>query len=118
MSRNRKTRTSDLILGALNDVDYALKENRQKGLDGPASIGPFFSVENVSSRLKSLRDRLGLSQQDFASKFGLDVEALRNWEQSKRYPDKAARTLLTIIELNPDEVAKMKRAAEQLSQVQ
>jgi DNA-binding transcriptional regulator YiaG len=49
-----------------------------------------------------LRARLGLSQEDFALRFNLDVEALRNWEQRRRIPDRAAENYLRVIACAPD----------------
>lgn len=39
-----------------------------------------------------IRAALGLSQEAFAARFGLDVTAVRAWEQRRRRPDRAART--------------------------
>ena len=57
--------------------------------------------------VKSIREKMGLSQVSFAHKFGLSVYALRNWEQGKRYPDPAASAYLKVIEKVPDIVLKV-----------
>ena len=49
-----------------------------------------------------VRARLGLSQTDFAKQFGLSIDAVRNWEQGRRQPDQAAKSLLKIIAYEPD----------------
>jgi putative transcriptional regulator len=56
--------------------------------------------------VKSIRERLGLSQAAFANRFGLSVSALRNWEQGKRQPDPAARAYLKVIEKAPQAVTE------------
>jgi putative transcriptional regulator len=56
--------------------------------------------------VKSIRERMGLSQAAFANRFGLSVFALRNWEQGKRQPDPAARAYLKVIEKAPQAVAE------------
>jgi putative transcriptional regulator len=43
--------------------------------------------------VKTIREKMGLSQSSFANRFGLSVYALRNWEQGKRQPDPAARAI-------------------------
>ena len=53
----------------------------------------------------AIRKRLGLSQADFAEKFGLAVATVRDWEQGRRNPDRTARTLLKVIDRKPDAVA-------------
>jgi putative transcriptional regulator len=57
--------------------------------------------------IAAMRKRLGLTQQEFATSFGLNVGILRDWEQKRRNPDRAARTLLAVIEKEP---AAVKRA--------
>jgi putative transcriptional regulator len=56
--------------------------------------------------VRSIRLGLGLSQRDFAARFGFDVRAVQNWEQKRRQPDAAARILLKVIALEPDAVMR------------
>ncbi len=56
--------------------------------------------------VQALRNRLGLTQEQFAIRFGLDVGAVRHWERERRAPDAAARSLLKVIAFDPDIVAK------------
>jgi putative transcriptional regulator len=50
------------------------------------------------SDVKGLRTRLGLSQSKFAAKFDLSLASIREWEQGKSGPDRAARVLLSVID--------------------
>jgi putative transcriptional regulator len=59
----------------------------------------------------AIRERLGLSQQEFADQFGFSVGSIRNWEQGIRRPEGAARVLLKVIERNPKAVLGALRAA-------
>jgi transcriptional regulator with XRE-family HTH domain len=52
----------------------------------------------------TIRTRLGLSQGEFATRFGFKLDALQNWEQGRRRPDGAARAFLRVIERAPDTV--------------
>ena len=52
--------------------------------------------------VKALRARLGMSQETFAATFGLNLAALRDWEQQRRVPRGPARALLRIIEREPE----------------
>jgi putative transcriptional regulator len=54
----------------------------------------------------AIRRKLGLSQEKFAVRFGLNLGVLRDWEQKRRNPDQAARTLLAVIEREPEAVAR------------
>lgn len=54
--------------------------------------------------VRQVRDRVGLSQEAFAVRYGLDLGTLRNWEQHRSEPDIAAKTLLWTIFHNPEAV--------------
>ena len=49
----------------------------------------------------SIREKTGLSQPRFAELLGVSVRTLQEWEQGRRAPSGAARTLLLIAEKNP-----------------
>lgn len=52
--------------------------------------------------VKAIRARLGMSQDAFARTFGLNIAALRDWEQRRRVPRGPARSLLRIIDREPE----------------
>lgn len=43
------------------------------------------------------RTKMGLSQVQFATKFGFPPATLRNWEQGRSHPDAPTRVLLAVI---------------------
>jgi putative transcriptional regulator len=47
------------------------------------------------------RARTGLSQQDFASLLGVSARTLQDWEQGRREPTGAAKTLLKVAASHP-----------------
>jgi putative transcriptional regulator len=51
----------------------------------------------VETRLRS-----GLSQASFAALMGVSVRTLQDWEQGRREPSGAAKTLLKVAWLHPD----------------
>ena len=58
-------------------------------------------TEVVLSLAVEARQRTGLSQSEFAALLGVSVRTLQGWEQGRRQPSGAARTLLTIARTNP-----------------
>lgn len=55
--------------------------------------------------VRSVRRKRGLTQQAFADTFGFTVGAVRDWEQGRKRPDRAARVLLAVIQTAPEVVA-------------
>ena len=47
------------------------------------------------------RETMGLSQAQFARLLGVSVRTLQDWEQGRRAPSGAARTLIMIAHRNP-----------------
>lgn len=54
--------------------------------------------------VRDLRRRARLTQIEFASRLGVPVETIRNWEQGKRAPRGPARALLAVIAHSPETV--------------
>jgi putative transcriptional regulator len=60
----------------------------------------------ASPDVKAIRNALGLTQAEFASRFGFDVRAVENWEQGRRLPERPARAFLRVIEREPEAVLR------------
>lgn len=52
----------------------------------------------------AIRMKTGLSQDMFAKRYGFSAAAVRDWEQGRRRPEAAARTLLIVIERDREAV--------------
>ncbi len=61
--------------------------------------------------VREVRKKMGLSQAQFATKFGLPPATLRNWEQGRSRPDAPTRVLLAVIAKHPDAVDDVLRKA-------
>lgn len=77
----------------------------QEILDGIRHLkrGNAGKVVNVPA-VADIREKLGLSQSRFAELLGVSVRTLQDWEQGRRTPSGAARTLLLVAEKNPKAV--------------
>lgn len=54
----------------------------------------------------AIRRRTGLTQEQFASRFGFTLAALRSWEQGRRPINRTAEVLLRVIAHEPDAVER------------
>jgi len=56
----------------------------------------------ILSPVISARKKLGMSQAEFAGLLGVSVRTLQEWEQGRRQPSGAAKTLISIAERRPE----------------
>jgi putative transcriptional regulator len=61
--------------------------------------------------VRSLRERVDLTQAAFARMIGVSVRTLQNWEQGRREPDGPAKALLKVVERQPKAVLAALHAA-------
>jgi len=61
--------------------------------------------------VRAIRSKLGLSQPQFAKRFGLSQRTLQEWEQGRAQPDSAVRAYLTVIDQNAKAVESALSAA-------
>jgi putative transcriptional regulator len=81
--------------------EFPLAPATALGTPANASAAP---ANGNSTAVRDLRRRVRLTQQEFASRLGVPVETIRNWEQGKRMPRGPARALLAVIAHAPDTV--------------
>ena len=67
-------------------------------------------VEVPQVDVREVRTKMGLSQSQFATKFGLPPATLRNWEQGRARPDAPTCVLLAVIARHPETVEEVLRA--------
>jgi putative transcriptional regulator len=84
-------------LAPVTAVQPSAADSVASGPSAPADCAP-------SPAVRDLRRRACLTQMEFASRLGVPVETIRNWEQGKRMPRGPARALLAVIAHAPDAV--------------
>jgi putative transcriptional regulator len=62
------------------------------------------ALPDAAVDVRAMRERLELTQEQFAVRYGLDIDAVRNWERGRRTPDTAAASYLRAIDADPDAV--------------
>ena len=76
-----------------------------EGREEPAAV---FIPETID--VAAIRKRQKLSQAEFAKRYGLSAGTIKDWEQKRRQPDRAAMLFLKVIEQAPDMVAQAIRS--------
>ena len=56
--------------------------------------------------VKALRKKMKCSQSEFSQRFGFAIDAVQDWEQHRRTPDRTARIFLTVIAREPEAVTR------------
>jgi putative transcriptional regulator len=91
------------------EIDAMAAEDRdawsEDDLTNATVVHPVQSPEPV----RDLRARLGLSQAQFAQRFGLTLDTVQQYEQGRRRPSGPASTLLRVIEAEPEAVIRALR---------
>lgn len=80
------------VLDATTERDLALQ---QQQIDAEA-------MKDVAREARRVRRRLGLTQVELARRIDVPHETSRNWEQGKRCPTGAAKTLLRVLDKAPE----------------
>jgi putative transcriptional regulator len=74
--------------------------------DNPPLTDADFARMKPVPRAKTLRRALGLTQEEFATRFHIPLGTLRDWEQGRAQPDQPARAYLKAIAGDPEAVAR------------
>jgi len=80
-----------------------------RGEDVPVQVT---LVHTPEVDVREVRRRMGLSQTQFATKFGFPPATLRNWEQGRVRPDASTRVLLAVIAKHPERVEDVLSGAD------
>jgi putative transcriptional regulator len=84
-----------ILAGARQALAYARGDHSKGVAHVPAVVD-----------VKSIREHLGSTQAEFASRFGFNLRTLQQWEIGRRMPHGPARILLTIIAREPKAVRR------------
>jgi putative transcriptional regulator len=101
--RSGKGRVDAAKIRAASESDIA-RWKREDGVDD-TTLGPARLVRRLPD-VRTLRERLGLSQEAFAERFQISLRTIQEWEQRRRVPEGPALTLLRMIERDPKAVER------------
>ena len=92
-----KKRRFDRLVESLHDVRSHVATGR---FDGRVS-----KVDLDANAIRTVRERSGMTQQQFAAAFGIGLGTLQKWERGERRPSGAAKSLLRVMQTNLPAVA-------------
>lgn len=92
--------------------EEAIKKLADFDLDAPLltamDLKKFKRVNPVETvDVKVIREKLHMSQEQFAYYFGVSVRTIQEWEQHRRKPTATARNFLKVIALHPKMVRQV-----------
>jgi len=90
----------DELMASVQEMDGIIKGQKK----------PTRRFEFPDPEVKAIRARMGLSQDRFAMILGVSKRTVENWEQGRRHPTGAARSLLKIVEADPQHALEALRA--------
>lgn len=91
-----KNQMFDELLASVQEMDEIVQGNQVT-----ARVTEFPEPE-----VKSIREKVGLSQSRFAMLIGVSKRTLENWEQGRRHPTGPAKALLRILDADPEHAVR------------
>jgi putative transcriptional regulator len=87
-----------------NSFNALLKSIKQAGKIKRGKIKPSRKFVYAIPDVKSIRQKLHVSQIEFAHAIGVSENTIQNWEQGRRIPEGPAIALLRVTDKNPEAV--------------
>ena len=84
----------EIVAAALSDPDAQ-----------PMTEEDFARMKRIP-QVKIIRRAFGLTQEEFASRYRIPLDTLRDWEEGHSEPDQTARVYLKVIAANPEMVQR------------
>ncbi|MES1948271.1 XRE family transcriptional regulator [Salinisphaera sp. C84B14] len=89
----------------MSDAFESIKAGLEQAIAHQANKPNEVVVHEMSATdVKAVRDKVGMTQHEFAASFGISLETLRDWERGGRQPHGPARVLLNVLDRRPDAV--------------
>ncbi len=90
----------ELISGMNEALDYTKGKKRKEAKLHRVIISEKINVKNV-------REKMRVTQEEFAAKLGISLRTIQHWEQGDRKPQGPARVLLTLLKEHPRSIERM-----------
>ncbi len=94
-----------------SDFEKLLASVKQAGQIKRGLLKPGRVLRIEVPDIKAIRERLRVSQAQFAHMIGVSITTLQNWEQGRRQPQGPAKALLKVASEKPEAVLEALHAA-------
>lgn len=89
----------------MSDAFESIKAGLEQAIAHQANKPNEVVVHEMSAMdVKAVRNKVGMTQREFAASFGISLGTLRHWERGDRQPHGPARVLLNVLNRRPDAV--------------
>jgi putative transcriptional regulator len=88
------------------DHDFSTRDPLDQANANAEMRDPIEAASGLAFDVRALRERMKLTQREFAGWFGFPVATLRHWERGNRRPAGTALVLLEVIRDNPAAVLR------------
>lgn len=89
------------------DITRWIAEDPDTAPELPSKVRPRIVYTPPQPDVRRIREQMGLTQAEFAKRFGLSQRTVEQWEQGRAVPDRPARILLAVIERDPRAVERV-----------
>ena len=103
-SRSSKTRSRTVTAAQRSRLGSELVKGLRQAtahFRGEAKLRSYEYRIPEKINVRDVRQKIGLSQTEFAARYALNPRTVQEWEQGRSEPDLATRAYLTVIDRNP-----------------
>ncbi|MAZ77394.1 MAG: transcriptional regulator [Legionellaceae bacterium] len=96
----------------MSDMGQRLKKGLEDAIEfmkGDKSKGIEHIVLRGEVDVRKIRQKIGLTQEQFAALYSFNLRTLQHWEQGTRQPQGPAKVLLKLIQKDPKTIERLLR---------
>jgi putative transcriptional regulator len=91
----------------MNEAFESIKQGLQEAIEHAKGKPVKATVHRLNSiDVKAIREKVGMTQTEFAASFGISLGTLRHWERGDRKPQGPALALLNVVAKEPKAVLR------------
>ncbi|MCY4307238.1 MAG: helix-turn-helix domain-containing protein [Rhodobacteraceae bacterium] len=89
-------------------IDYAkVDATTEEDIDRHIAEDRAEDLQEMARYIRKLRGRMNLSRREFAHRLRISPDTVRQWEEGKRFPNRASCSLLRVLDKEPDALLRV-----------